>query len=96
MFNFGALPNQTTKSLLTDLSVTEVNIVKCEGFATGIALGGGYFGLTLPDINPGDYTQATRLTINSQDGFHRITVTTGIDRSNCNAFVTLEYTKTTD
>lgn len=93
--NFGALPNATTKKITTGLLIDEVNIVNYYGVANGVA-DNNKFVLSLPDISPNGANQATRITINTENNYYMINVLTGIDRSNYNAYIIVEYIKTTD
>lgn len=95
VINFGELPNATTKSVTTGLLTTNVNIINYYGIANGVADNNKYV-LTLPDINPNGASQATRLTINTENNYYMINILAGIDRSNYNAYIIVEYIKTTD
>lgn len=95
VIDFGALPNATTKNVSTGLLINEANIVNYYGVATGTS-GNLKYVLTLPDINPNGANQATRLTMNSENNYYMLNISTGIDRSNYTANIVIEYTKTTD
>lgn len=95
VINFGSLPNTSIKNVSTDLLINEVNIVNYYGTAQGQS-GALKYVLHLPDIFVDTPTQSIRLTINTQNNKYNITIQAGSDRSNYDAFVVIEYTKTTD
>lgn len=95
VINFGTLPNTGIKNVSTDLLINEANIVNYYGLAQGQA-GNLKYVLHLPDIFVDVPTQSIRLTINTQNNKYNIAIQTGSDRSNYDAFVVIEYTKTTD
>ena len=83
--NFGSLPNAGNKEVNHDISNIQ-NIVNIYGYASD-----GSFWLPIPTVsttlanNVNIYTTVTSIGIN-----------TGINRTSYNAYITLEYTKTTD
>lgn len=96
VINFGALPNKTTKNVLTGLQIESINIVNYYGIANGIDVSGNHYSLTLPDTHPNGPEQATRLSINTKENEYNLVIITGVDRSNYTAYIIIEYTKTTE
>lgn len=94
--NFGTLPNATTetaeKVVSTGLNQNNVDIVKVDGIATGSVTSASYV-LILPDINPMDYKQATRITMDTENDIWRVKIRVGVDRSNYTAYINIYYTK---
>jgi hypothetical protein len=96
VINFGTLPNASRKEVITDIPTNETNIINYYGIAYGTDSNNLKYVLTLPDVDPQGPAQATRLSINTLNGYYNIFIKAGIDRSNYTAHVVLEYTKTTD
>lgn len=90
--NLGSLPNANEKIVTTDLNVNNVNIIKIDGIAYGSATSISYI-LTLPDINPLDYSRATRLTMDTENNIWRVKIRAGVDRSNYTGYANVYYTK---
>lgn len=94
--NFGNLPNAIEKSFSTNLKTSEVTLTGVDGIAY-TNTGEDDYALTLPDINPNDASQATRLTFDTgiADGNRvwNVKVRTGIDRSNYVAYINVYYIK---
>lgn len=86
-FNIGSLPNTSTKNVSVD--VADIYEVIRLG---GIAITANKYSVPLPDTNPNDNTNATRLYYNGNT--KQISVQTGMDRSGYNGYVTIWYTKT--
>ena len=89
VIDFGTLPNNEEKSYnINGLNVS--TIVNAYGFAMSPD---GNYGYQIPFVNP-------RGTVYEGIGLYKnqnyIVVITGIDRSGYSAYITLEYTKTTD
>jgi len=92
-FDFGYLPNATTKTISTGLSANNITIVKpVFGFATGTSGNINYL-LTLPDISPSNPTAATRLTMDTNNNIWEIKIETGVNRSNYYGYIDLYYIK---
>lgn len=96
IINFGSLPNATEKIVSTNLKTIEVTLTRVDGIAY-TSTGEADYALTLPDINPVDATQATRLTLDTSiaDGNRvwNVKIRTGVDRSNYIAYINIYYTK---
>lgn len=94
--NFGNLPNAIEKSVSTNLKTSEVTLTGVDGIAY-TNTGEADYALTLPDINPNDASQATRLTFDTgvSDGNRvwNVKVRTSIDRSNYVAYINVYYIK---
>lgn len=93
--DFGALPNATTKTVLTE--VLAEDIIRVDVLAnTKTATGTGYKNVVqnVPNgyVGGGDITFLAR--INNDDKIE-ISLTTGNDRTSYNALVTIQYTKPT-
>ena len=83
---FGALPNNSAKNALYNISNLGT-FIKISGYATN-----GTYYMTLPFVNQNVPTNSVEITCG--DGY--IWIKTGSDRSAYNGYVILEYTKTTD
>ena len=87
--NFGALPNNTTKSSsLADLNIDKM--ISMRGFAYDSSNGT----LPIPYIT---LTLNMQVAMNYSGGTSKnLVITTGTNRSGYTAYITIEYTKTTD
>lgn len=94
--NFGTLPNAIEKSVSTNLKTSEVTLTGVDGIAY-TNTGEADYALTLPDINPNDVSQSTRLTFDTgiADGNRvwNVKIRTGVDRSNYVAYINVYYIK---
>lgn len=87
VIDFGTLPNISSKSVSTGLS--NIQLIKM----TGIVIGNDAI-LNIPYISVAD--NAYNMSLVFRPNNNNIEITTTSDRSNYNAYITLEYTKTTD
>lgn len=86
--NFGALPNNTTKQI--DHNITNISrIVNLHG----TAVFSDSSTMTLPYVNIANLVYCVNLNV---DNASRINIVTGMDRSEATAYITLEYTKTSE
>lgn len=85
--NFGALPNANVKSVAHGIS-NMAQVLKIEGFineGSGVNYFNSNFSWENLNAHISVYVDSTNINIH-----------TGLDRSNCTANITLQYTKTTD
>ena len=87
--NFGALPSDTNaKSVAHNISNLK-SFIKIEGIAQN-----GTIGAPIPLTSTGSTPAVDQITIYTNDT--NIVIASGKDRSSYNAYVTIQYTKTTD
>lgn len=87
--NVGNLPNATIKNI--DTGITNATIVSMKGYATS---GSGTTQIPIPFLDTGGLPTGVMMLIQNKGA--ELVITCGSDRSNWTAYVTLEYTKTTD
>lgn len=90
--DFGALPNATTKNIESGL--TNESIVNIFGIATRITSGTIPMSVSLPYADANDVLASISIMYVYDNS--KISIKTGLDRSNWTAYITLQYTKTTD
>ena len=94
-YNFGALPNNTTKTLDTGFADGEVNIIDCTGYAFNPTANHTWKLPAAP--NPTDLKTSILLNAPSSSGRRVINIQSGTNRSAwTECYITLQYTKTTD
>lgn len=86
VIDFGALPNNTTKSVAHNITNLD-KIVNLVGYAVS-----GTVTLVIPFVSLTNLASCISNAVNGDN----LTVTTGTDRSSFTAKVIIEYTKTTD
>ena len=87
---FSSLPNATTNTV--SLGATNVDyVIKMEGSAYRAS-----DQATFPIPNPSAIAVANAIDLAYLRASNEVQIRTGLDRSNCNGYVTVYYTKTTD
>ncbi len=90
--NFGAMPNNTAKDVSTGLAISSISkFVKVEGMSDD----GNNF-RTIPYVFATSVFHGIIVWANTNTGLFEIKISTNVDRSTENAFVTIQYTKTSD
>ena len=83
--NFGALPNNTSKSVNTNIDFNQNTLIKIEGIAK---YNSNNIAFPIPFTNPSNLSYAIGVNI---DNDNNIVVTTGTDRSSYNGIFNIYY-----
>ena len=83
--NFGALPNNTSKSVNTNIDFNQNTLIKIEGIAK---YNSNNIAFPIPFTNPSDFSYTIGVNI---DNDNNIVVTTGTDRSSYNGIFNIYY-----